>query len=677
MNFREILQQHPFIRILFPFAIGIVIADKFSVNQNLIISLLLISGLFLFMLIAIKKYRKKKILSFLTGIFLALFFIHLGILRIQQVTQNMQLSISDSCTIYKVRATDYITPKNKTDLLPVTILQTYYQQKTYPQTAKGLLYIPKKATNSNIVPGNCLYIKTTLNRVTNNGNPYEFDYARYLKTKHILHTAYLKENQYRITTPKAFSLREKALFWRNKLLHIYKEKGINGVSYDILSALTLGNKTNLDPEIKQAWSNAGAIHVLAVSGLHVGIIYLIANFFLRYLLHWKNGRWIRALFLLIILWLYALITGLSPSVMRATCMFSFVILGEAVNRRTAIFNSLAASATLLLIYNPFLLFSLGFQFSYIAVFGIVLIQPHLEKMLYIPNKFVFYFWQLTTVTLAAQIATFPLTIYYFHQFPTYFLLSGYIVITAAGILIYLSAFLLFFHNIEFISNTLGWILQHSTNFINKTIVAIQQLPNAVQQNCYFSLYETVILYLLLISLLFIFIEKNKKTVFYFLLLLIFLRLPIIIQKIEPTQHEFVVFNTKKNSLLAFREGKNVLFLHNKQIEKNQLDRLTIPYILKYRIKNISTQQLRKLEIIKWNNKNYVIVSQTEPFIDTILHNYSPTFLIFREKGLRNNFAKTYPCKYIIDNSILSWDIKKYGTANALYTKENGAFIFKY
>ncbi len=667
MNLREILRQYPFIRILFPFAIGIIIADKFSVNQNLIISILLISVLFLFVLIGIKKYRKKNAFSLIIGIFITLFFIYFGVLRIQQVSQNMQLSTSDSCTVYKVRATDYVTPKNKTDLLSVTILQAYGQQKAYPQTANALLYIPKKPTNSNIIPGNYLYIKTTLKSVVNNGNPYEFDYARYLKTKHILYRAYIKENQYRITTPKAFTLREKALFWRNRLLHIYKEKGINGVSYDILSALTLGSKTNLDPEIKQAWSNAGAIHVLAVSGLHVGIIYLIANFFLRYLLRWKNGRWIRALFLLIILWFYALITGLSPSVMRAACMFSFVILGEALNRRTAIFNSLAASATLLLIYNPFLLFSLGFQFSYVAVFGIVLIQPHLEKMLYIPNRFVFYFWQLTTVTLAAQIATFPLTIYYFHQFPTYFLLSGYIVITAAGVLIYLSAFLLLFHNIEFISNSLGWILQHSTNFINKTIVAIQQLPNAVQQNCYFSLYETVVLYLLLISLLFIFIEKNKKAIFYFLLFLILLRLPIIIQKIEPTQHEFIVFNTKKNSLLAFREDKNVLFLHNKQIEKHQLDRLTIPYILKHRIKNISFQQLQKLEIIKWNNENYVIISNEEPFINSLLQQHQPTVLIFREKGLRNNFAKTYSCTSIIDNSIPLWDIKKYRIANAFYT----------
>ncbi len=677
MSFREIIRQHPFIRILFPFTIGVVIADKYTVNPHITIIFLLVSSFSIIILAANRKLRKDRTASLIFGVFITLFFFSLGLIRISQTNNNMYLSVPEDCNIYKVRIDDYAVRKTKTDMLPITVLQAYYQQKIYPQKVKAIIYIPKNKTNLQLKPNDCLWINAALKKITGNGNPYEFNYARYLRNKHILYRGYLQKKQYRLIDTNLFSLRGKALFWRKKLLQIYKSKGITNANYDILSALTLGNKTNLDPEIKQAWSNAGAIHVLAVSGLHVGIIYLIANLLLQYLLRWKYGRWIRAVLLLIILWLYALITGLSPSVMRASCMFSFIVFGSALHRQTAILNSLTASAALLLVYDPYLLFSAGFQFSYLAVFGIVLLQPGLEQLIYIPGRIPFFFWRLTTVTLSAQLSTFPLSIYYFHQFPSYFLLSSYVVILSAGILIYLSAFLLFFHKINFIADSLGWILQHLTNTINKTVIAIQKLPGAVLQNCYFSAYETFILYMILISSLFIFIGKSKKAVFALLIFLILLGIPPLIQKTEPSRNEFVVFNTNKNTLLAFRTGQNVLFLCSKEIETEQIKRLTTPYILTNRIKNSTIKYLHNLDGVTWHNKNYIIIGEEEPFIDTLLTKYPPSFLVIRKRGLQNaNITNNQNIKIIIDNSVSIWDIKKNNLTadNIFLVKKSGAFV---
>ncbi len=676
MIFREVIKQYPFIRILLPITIGIGIAQTWHINSSFIVLILLICFGVITLLVTIPKLRKSHSISFIFGLTLTLFFIHIGLLRVHQVDKKMLLSVPDSCELYRVRLDDYPIPKAKTDLLSVTILEAYKNQNVYPQTAKAILYIPKEKQNSQLQPNNCLWIKTNLKRVRNQGNPNEFDYAAYLKTKHILYTAYLQKENYYLAPNNQFSLREQALVWRKQLLNIYRSRGISGASFDILSALTLGNKKNIDPTIKQAWINAGAIHVLAVSGLHVAIIYLIANFFLRYLLRWRYGRGIRAILLLCVLWLYAFITGLSPSIMRAATMFSFVIVGKSLDRETSVYNSLAASATLLLIIDPYLLFSVGFQFSYISVFGIVLIQPHLKQLLIVSNNILFYFWQLTTVALAAQIAIFPLTIYYFHQFPTYFLLSSYVVIITAGVLIYLSAFLLCIHQVDFIADILGRILHFSTKCIHSIIVDIQELPHAVQTNCYFSTYEMIVVYLIIISMLFLFIAKQKRALFVLFIGIILLRIPVLLERLMPAQAEMVVFNVRNNSLLAFKEGQNVLFLCNKSIDKATFERVTTPYLLTKRIKQSNTKYLHQVDVVKWHKQYFFIIGEMVPAIASIVKRYPTNGIVLRKKGLHNaRELEQIKAKMILDNSIFypyRFNAPKL-LKNSFNIKINGAF----
>ena len=213
--------------------------------------------------------------------------------------------------------------------------------------------------------------------------------------------------------------------------------GVEGKQLKVASALLLGYRENLDKELVKSYASAGAMHVLAVSGLHVGILYLLLTrifSFLKKVKKVKNGKFILTILIVSFLWFYAIMTGLSASVMRATTMFSFIVIGnELLNRKTSIYNTLAVSAIILMIINPFIVYQVGFQLSYVAVVGIVYLQPKLNRLFYSRYKLVRGVWAITCVSLAAQIATFPLSLHYFHQFSTYFFISNLIVIPASSL----------------------------------------------------------------------------------------------------------------------------------------------------------------------------------------------------------------------------------------------------
>ena len=246
----------------------------------------------------------------------------------------------------------------------------------------------------------------------------------------------------------------------------------------IALALTLGIKDQLDEVVKEAYTRAGAMHVLAVSGLHVGIVYWVIAFLLQPLQRLpKFGKLLHALLCMAVLWLFALVAGGTASVVRAATMFSFVIIAEALHRRTNIYNTIAASAFALLCYNPYYIVSVGFQLSYIAVLGIVYLQPKIYRWWSFDYWLWDKIWALTAVSLAAQLATFPISVYYFHQFPTYFWLSNLIVIPAAFVVLSLGLLVV---GIGFLAPVLlqpvGVVLQAIIQGVNALVGMIELLP---------------------------------------------------------------------------------------------------------------------------------------------------------------------------------------------------------
>ncbi|RMF30510.1 MAG: ComEC family competence protein, partial [Bacteroidetes bacterium] len=311
--------------------------------------------------------------------------------------------------------------------------------------------------------------------------PHQFDYARYMRHQNVHFRAYVPAREWHLLEAGfRRDLKGEALALRKRLLEVLENRLPDSQARAVVSAMTLGYRRDLPEELETAYARTGAMHVLAVSGLHVGVLFLLGGFLFRGLR--RRGRWgkgLECLGLLLLVWAFAFLTGLSPSVRRAATMFSFLAVGRVFGRRANVYNTLAASAFWLLLIDPYLLFQVGFQLSYAAVAGIVFFQPRIARLWQPPWRGVNYLWQLTAVSLAAQLTTFPLSLYYFHQFPLFFLLSGWVVVPVATIVLPTTLGLF---AAEFLSpglaECLGLALQQLVGWNNAILYALQSLPSA-------------------------------------------------------------------------------------------------------------------------------------------------------------------------------------------------------
>lgn len=404
-------------------------------------------------------------------------------------------------------------------------------------------------------------------------NPSSFDYQKYLKYHYIWHQDFINsydvvlinnqnnsEIQSNLTLLQEF--RKKAIHFRMYSDSILRETMPSKQSYGVASALFLGIRDGIDNEVKNAYRSAGATHVLAVSGLHVGILSWLIGLIFGFLKKNKRTKYLYLILILSILFGYAFLTGLSPSVLRASVMFAIIQIGQTFSKRANIYNNLAFSAFALLVFSPYMIFEVGFQLSYLAVIGIVLIQPKIAKIYKPPNKFIKYFWELLTVSIAAQLITFPICLYYFHQLPTYFWLSGFVVIPAAvvilcsAIAIILSSFLSMT-----ISCVLGMILSYFIHAINYLVFGIEKLPFSVLSTIRISFAESMLLYALMIAL-FCFFVLPKRIFFYFSLLcsLLFCGINGYKNIDAENQKRLVFYQIRKGFALSLQEGRRSVTL---------------------------------------------------------------------------------------------------------------------
>jgi len=288
----------------------------------------------------------------------------------------------------------------------------------------------------------------------------------------------------------------------------------------IAKALLLGQKNTLDQEVSQAYSTAGAMHVLAVSGLHVGIIY--GFFFLLVRPANLRTRW-RVVYLTVvigIIWVYAFLTGMSPSVLRSATMFTMVALAQMQSKSPSTFNAVAISAVLLLLFDPNLIYAVGFQLSYAALMGILVFQPIIVKAWLPRNRILYRAWEITSVGLAAQLATFPISAYYFHQFPTFFMLSNLIAIPGAFLIMAVGIPFLLLSEVGMIAAGLGKVLNGLLMVFNHGIFAVQELPFSKVERIHFSGVEIGWYYLLLMLLLSLYHFPGKRMAYAVLIVVV-------------------------------------------------------------------------------------------------------------------------------------------------------------
>jgi competence protein ComEC len=304
---------------------------------------------------------------------------------------------------------------------------------------------------------------------------------------------------------------EKAL---KKYLHSERE-------FEVINAMLLGNQAGMDEETAMSYRNTGAVHILSVSGMHLGVFAFILLHLFSFLKRKKWKLWLRFFIVCSFIWLYAVITGMSASVIRAATMFSFVALGQCLDRNISIYRSLMLSAFLLLTIDPLLIYNVGFQLSYAAVFGIAAIHPQLQKFWRINNKLGKFLYDLSSISISAQLLTLPFILYYFKQFPIYFLPSNFIasplssIILPAGMLVCLLNFVF-----SPAATIAGFLLEKICLLLNAALAWIASLPYAVY-SISMSAAAGIMLYSAILFFLFAYRKRNKYA-FHFSLLSLWL-----------------------------------------------------------------------------------------------------------------------------------------------------------
>lgn len=534
----EYLRKIPFLRIFLPFAAGVVLA---SVSPGLTAVPFLVAAAILLLLaawlIAQPGYYRNQV----SGLVLTLFWFVAGA----------------GCLLYHnrpqpaVQGDGYVavlleTPQEKPKSYRAEVLMTHVEQDGLLKTVseKLLVYFEKNDSAALLAAGDRIVFKRMPQQVQNGGNPGEFDYRKFLFRKGIGRQVYLPEGSWeRSGSDHSFRPTVVAEKIRDRLIGIYEENGLSGDELAILSALTLGYKKSLDPEVTQVFVSTGTMHVLAVSGMHVAIIYVALKFLLGFLRRRRSGRLAFLILSVTALWSYALLTGLSPSVQRAALMFSMLSVGENMSRPMNIYNTMAASAFLIVMVNPFLLFDAGFQLSYLAVLGIIYFQPKIASLLEVKAKFGRYFWDLVNVSIAAQLATFPITSFYFRQFPVYFLLSNLILIPASFVFIFSGAALLLISPFRLLAGFWATVTGHLVGWVYKSLQFIGSWPGALLHDMTFTPVHLVVT-VLGVLLLVLFVESRKS--YYFMsimgLSVLFFATSAGVKISQNRRNEIIVYN---------------------------------------------------------------------------------------------------------------------------------------
>lgn len=448
------------------------------------------------------------------------------------------------------------------------------KKNNFAFSVKGKLNLifKKNDTAKTIRYGDLIVVNNAVQPIKNFGNPGEFDNKRYNAFQQTYHQLYLKGNDFVVCKKNTGSKLFKTIYVLKEKTLLTLQANINNQhgSLGIAEALLIGYKNDLDKEMVQAYSNTGVVHIIAISGLHLGLIYMVLFWLLERMPLIKRNRFVKAIILLICLWVFSLMTGASASVLRSAVMFTCIIVGNMLNRKSSIYNSLAASAFLLLCYNPYFLWDVGFQLSYFAIIGIIWLQKPIQQLFSLNNYLLRKIWEMTSITIAAQIITFPICLFYFHQFPTYFLSSNLVAVPLSTIILFEEIGLLCFSSIKIVALFIGNIVDKSIALMNKWILIISKFPGAVIDFIYADVQTTLLLYGIVILMAFFLLLKNKVYLKWTMLFLILFSCLQSMAKYKWLQQRvLVVYNIPKSHNIDLIVGKKYIFQSDSNLLTNK------------------------------------------------------------------------------------------------------------
>lgn len=689
-----IWKKAPFLRLILPFICGIIFQRFVILPFLVIITLLLGSGTLFLSFHLLKDYYKFKN-SHLRGIILSCSIAVLGMwVTYQKDIRNHanwygnNYEAGNNLIVYINEP-----PVEKTKSYKALVRMESQSVKGSAQKAVGgfILYFSKDSLSKNLKYGDHILLNKPLEPIKNSGNPGEFDYAQYLAFQQIYHQVFLNKNEWILLKGNKKSIIKNALF--NSRDYVIKtiENYIAGANQSGLAkALLIGYRVDLDKDLIQAYSNAGVVHLIAISGLHMALIYGLLFWVAMKIPFLKRSIVTRTISILLCLWFFAFLTGAPPSVMRAAVMFSFIAVGALFKKHSSIFNSLAISAFFLLSFDPYLLWNVGFQLSYLAVLGIVILQKPVFNWFYFNNKILNYAWEIASVSIAAQVFTIPVCFYYFHQLPLLFVFANILAIPLATLALWGLITLLCLAPFPFIAGYFGKIVSGILWLMNHSVLMMNKIPFMLWENVSLSLLSTLLLYGVFTCFMYWLIKKTSAALKTGLIFTLLFTMTVLSQKWESyNQKKMIVYNIPSQNAIDFIYGNRYRLISDQDLQRNKLlydFHLKPAHILLQANKNDF-----KNEVFFSSDNFYKFFDKRIIVIDTLIHYYPTEKLSVDYIILSNNpqlkiadLLSYYDCKqFIFTASNPMWKIGEWKKEceelllHAHSVAEQGAFVISF
>ncbi len=408
--------------------------------------------------------------------------------------------------------------------------------------------------------GDQIIFHKPLQGIKNSGNPGAFDYKQYAAFQQNFQQVFLKATDWELLPQKQvnhfqqFIYEARTTIVKTLRTYINADSTVQGIA----EALLIGYTNDLDKDLVQAYSNTGVVHIIAISGMHLGLIYVMLSWLFSRTPFIKKSSILQYILIIGFLWIFSLLTGAGASVIRSAVMFSFMLTGKTFFRQSSIYNSLAASAFVMLLYNPFYLWELGFQLSYLAIIGILVFQKPIYHLIYIPYKWLDKIWELAAVSIAAQLLTFPICIYYFHQFPNFFLITNLLAVPLSSIILILEILIMLFAWAPMLPIYLGKLTSMLIQWMNAIVRWLNASEWAVWEGISISWLATVLLYAWLMATAYWLLLQQQKLFKLALFFLLALCLSNAYQQwLIATQERFIGYQIPKQFAIDFIAGNKV------------------------------------------------------------------------------------------------------------------------
>lgn len=534
--------------------------------------------------------------------------------------------------------------------------------------------------NEKIAVGSELLALATVETIDKPLNPDQFDFGKYLEKQGIYYQLTLNSHNFEFLSAHENSIKRVAYHIRERMVTALSQNGFKDQELAVVQALLLGQRQDISKETVENYQKAGAVHILALSGLHIGILLLMFNFFLKPLEKLKYGKILKLVLVVIFLWLFAILAGMSSSIVRAVTMFTAVAVGLATGKTTSTYQSLIMSMFFLLLINPFYIFDVGFQLSYLAVFFIVWLQPVFMKLWYPQWRFTRYFWQLFTVSIAAQLGTLPLSLYYFHQFPGLFFISNLIIIPFLGVILFSGILILLLALAGSLPPVFAQGYEFMIETLNKIVALIAGHEDFIFRNIAFSGLALILSYNLIVWF-FKWIELKKVAYLKITLIsMAFLQGYLLFSEYRSHQaNGFIIFNKTGESILAIRKGQKLDIDHSIATDRIEKESFLKGYI---DANNVHIDSVRKpVKNYYQVNKEQLLVVDSLGIYD--IPGFQPDMVLLTQSpviNLERLISRVKPSLIIADasnykNRVAIWrkTCEKYNI-QFYYTVKEGAFI---